>query len=95
MLAVSRESEYEAPQHTEPVLGQQEGFSSRPPSRGLSEYPRENPLFDEEDEDNVQEASGYLHSVAPRVRNVPYVHAMCCDVLHGQWNTHNPNLCDG
>ena len=62
------ESEYEAPLHGKPVLGQEAaqpeaGFSSRPPSRGLADYPRENPLFDEEDEEAVPEASDRTHSV--------------------------------
>lgn len=60
MPAVSRKTQYNPPVNTEAVLEQaapvQGGdYSSRPPSRGLPEYPRENPLFADEDEEDVQQ----------------------------------------
>ena len=60
MPAVSRETQYNPPVNTEAVLEQaapvQGGdYSSRPPSRGLPEYPRENPLFADEDEEDAQQ----------------------------------------
>lgn len=58
MPAVSRETQYNPPVHTEPVLEQeapaQGAHSGQSPSRGLPEYPRENPLFAEDDEDEQQ-----------------------------------------
>lgn len=66
ILAVRNNTQYSPPMHTEPVAEQgvpfQGSHTNQPLRGGLPEYPRENPLYDEEDEDEVQQVC--LHTMS-------------------------------